>query len=98
MLFFQTLYGLIPTVYGLGESAEQVWKIIHQIYEDKGEPRASPDQPISHLYVFDRNIDLATVMLTGVTYEAMLHDNFVISCGKIQFSPEVEERMKPDAG
>ena len=89
---------MIPTVYGLGEQADRLWKILHQLYEVRGEPRASPDQPISHIYVFDRNIDLTTVLMTGVTYEAMLHDSFTISCGKIQFGPEVEDRMKPDAG
>lgn len=94
----QSLYGLIPTVYGLGEQAEKMWKLLRVLYAERGEPRASPDQPISHIYVFDRGIDHASVLMTGLTYEAMLHDVFTISCGKITFGPEVEGRMKPEPG
>lgn len=90
----QSLYGLIPTVYGLGEQCEKMWKLLRLMYNERGEPRASPDQPISHLFVFDRSLDPTSVLMTGLTYEAMLHDVFTIGCGKISFGPEVEARMK----
>lgn len=90
----QSLYGLIPTVYGLGEQTEMLWKLMHHVYIERGEPRSSPDQPISHLFMFDRSLDQATVLMTGLTYEAMLHEVFVIGCGKTSFGPEVEEKMK----
>ncbi|KHJ89704.1 Sec1 family protein [Oesophagostomum dentatum] len=35
----QSLYGLIPTVYGLGEQTEKLWKLMHHVYDEKGEPR-----------------------------------------------------------
>ncbi|RCN49176.1 Sec1 family protein [Ancylostoma caninum] len=92
----QSLYGLIPTVYGLGEQTERLWKLMHHVYDEKGEPRSSPDQPISHLFMFDRSLDQATVLMTGLTYEAMLHEVFTIGCGKISFGPEVEAKMRPD--
>ncbi|CAI4228508.1 unnamed protein product [Auanema sp. JU1783] len=92
----QSLYGLIPTVYGLGEQSNKMWKLLRHLYVEKGEPRASPDQPISHLFVFDRSLDPASVLMTGLTYEAMLHDVFTIGCGKISFGPEVQSRMKAD--
>ncbi|XGW06953.1 hypothetical protein V3C99_016901 [Haemonchus contortus] len=92
----QSLYGLIPTVYGLGEQTEKLWKLMHHVYLERGEPRSSPDQPISHLFMFDRSLDQATVLMTGLTYEAMLHEVFTIGCGKISFGPEVEERMRPE--
>ncbi|MCP9257338.1 putative esterase C44C1.5 [Dirofilaria immitis] len=76
----QTLYGLIPIVYGVGENS--------------AEPRSSPDQPIGHLFLLDRSLDLATVFLTGLTYESMVHDTFGISCGKVVFGEEVNKRMK----
>ncbi|VDL80340.1 unnamed protein product [Nippostrongylus brasiliensis] len=92
----QSLYGLIPTVYGLGEQTDRLWKLMHHIYADRGEPRSSPDQPISHLFMFDRNLDHTTVLMTGLTYEAMLHEVFTIGCGKISFGPEVEGKMRPE--
>ncbi|GMR31237.1 hypothetical protein PMAYCL1PPCAC_01432, partial [Pristionchus mayeri] len=90
----QSLYGQFPTVYGVGEAAERVSKMMKVIYADRGEPRALADQPISHLFLLDRNLDPASVLMSGLTYESMLHDAFRIRCGKVQFGPEVEERLR----
>uniref|UniRef100_A0A1I7XDA3 RGS domain-containing protein n=1 Tax=Heterorhabditis bacteriophora TaxID=37862 RepID=A0A1I7XDA3_HETBA len=92
----QSLYGLIPTVYGIGEQSEKMWKLVHHIYMERGEPRSSPDQPVSHLFIFDRSLDHASIFLTGLTYESLLHDTFTIGCGKISFGAEVESKLKPD--
>lgn len=90
----QSLYGLIPTVYGVGEYSAQTNRLMKKLYAELGEPRSSPDQPVSHLFLLDRNIDITTVLLTGLTYESMLHDTFGISCGKVTFGDEVTRRMK----
>ncbi|CAJ0924459.1 unnamed protein product, partial [Mesorhabditis belari] len=95
---FQSLYGQIPTVYGIGERSDEVWRVLRRLYVEKGEPRASPDQPVSHLFVLDRALDNASVFLTALTYESMLHDTFGISCGKVTFSGDVEERLKRTTG
>lgn len=92
----QSLYGLIPIVYGVGEISAHVNKMMKRLYTELGEPRSSPDQPISHLFLMDRNLDLATVFLTGLTYESMLHDTFEISCGKVTFGTEVSKRMRDE--
>ena len=39
-----------------------------------------------HLFVIDRSIDLASVLLSPVTYEALLDEVFGISCGVVDFS------------
>uniref|UniRef100_A0A0R3RG08 Vacuolar protein sorting-associated protein 33A n=1 Tax=Elaeophora elaphi TaxID=1147741 RepID=A0A0R3RG08_9BILA len=90
----QTLYGLIPVVYGVGENSVHVNKLMKKLHTELGEPRSSPDQPIGHLFLFDRSLDFATVFLTGLTYESMVHDTFGISCGKVVFGEEVNKRMK----
>ncbi|GMT31959.1 hypothetical protein PFISCL1PPCAC_23256, partial [Pristionchus fissidentatus] len=90
----QSLYGQFPTIYGVGEASEHVWKMLKVLYSDRGEPRALADQPISHLFLLDRNLDPASVLMTGLTYESMLHDAFRIRCGKVQFGSEVEERLR----
>ncbi|VDM94328.1 unnamed protein product, partial [Onchocerca ochengi] len=90
----QTLYGLIPIVYGVGENSAHVNKLMKKLHTELGEPRSSPDQPIGHLFLLDRSLDLATVFLTGLTYESMVHDTFGISCGKVVFGEEVNKRMK----
>lgn len=90
----QSLYGLIPVVYGVGENSAHVNKLMKKLYGELGEPRSSPDQPVGHLFLMDRSLDLATVFLTGLTYESMLHDTFGISCGKVSFGDEVNSRIK----
>ncbi|GMT05211.1 hypothetical protein PENTCL1PPCAC_27385, partial [Pristionchus entomophagus] len=90
----QSLYGQFPTIYGVGEAAERVSKMMQVLYTARGEPRALADQPISHLFLLDRNLDPASVLMSGLTYESMLHDAFRIRCGKVQFGKEVEERLK----
>uniref|UniRef100_A0A915PRY8 Vacuolar protein sorting-associated protein 33B n=1 Tax=Setaria digitata TaxID=48799 RepID=A0A915PRY8_9BILA len=90
----QTLYGLIPIVYGVGEISAHVNKLMKKLHTELGEPRSSPDQPIGHLFLLDRSLDLTTVFLTGLTYESMVHDTFGISCGKVVFGEEVNKRMK----
>ena len=41
-------------------------------------------------------MDVVTVLMTALTYEAMLHDTFTIGCGKVTFGDDVEGRMKSD--
>ncbi|CAJ0585052.1 unnamed protein product, partial [Mesorhabditis spiculigera] len=91
---FQSLYGQIPTIYGIGARADKAWKILKRLYQEKGEPRASPDQPVSHLFVVDRSIDRASIYLTALTYESLLHDHFGISCGKVTFGADVEAKTQ----
>ncbi|VDN31508.1 unnamed protein product [Gongylonema pulchrum] len=93
----QSLYGLIPIVYGVGQNSAHVNKLMKKLYGELGEPRSSPDQPVGHLFLLDRSLDLSTVLLTGLTYESMLHDTFGISCGKVTFGDEVNKRMKGGA-
>ncbi|VDM21798.1 unnamed protein product [Wuchereria bancrofti] len=92
----QTLYGLIPIVYGIGENSMYVNKLMKKLHNEFGEPRLSSDQSIDYLFLFDRSLDLPTVFLTGLTYESMVHDTFGISCGKVIFGDEVNKRIKND--
>ncbi|CAB3405674.1 unnamed protein product [Caenorhabditis bovis] len=87
----QNLYGVIPTVYGLGSEAKKLWKLVHTLCSNN-EPRARPDQPISHLFVFDRQLDPVPVYLTGASYEGLLHEFFTIECGKLAFPHEIHNQ------
>lgn len=89
----QSLYGTIPTVYGIGKEAKKMWTLAQLLCEDN-EPRARPDQPISHLFIFDRTIDPVSVLLTGGTYEALLHDTFGIESGKINKMTKMMDEQK----
>ncbi|KAI6226925.1 hypothetical protein M3Y95_00672700 [Aphelenchoides besseyi] len=90
----QSLYGLIPAVYGVGAKSQELDARLKQLFTDAGEPPATADRPISHMVIMDRNVDFASVLLTGMTYESMLNDCFQYSCGKIVFGENVENKLK----
>lgn len=90
----QSLYGLIPVTYGIGEQSRQLEIHLNQLFNDEAEPSSTADRPISHLFVFDRQLDLASVFMTAMTYESMLNDCFEYSCGKIIFGEMVENKLK----
>lgn len=46
------------------------------------------------MVVMDRNLDLSSVLMTGMTYESMLNDCFQYSCGKVVFGDVVENKLK----
>ncbi|PIC44933.1 hypothetical protein B9Z55_005132 [Caenorhabditis nigoni] len=88
----QNLYGVIPTVYGLGAEPKQLWNLVHTLCSSN-ELRARPDQPISHLFLFDRQLDPIPVLLTGASYEGLLHEFFNIDCGKLAFPVDMRKQV-----
>uniref|UniRef100_A0A914H5A4 Trehalose-6-phosphate phosphatase helical bundle domain-containing protein n=1 Tax=Globodera rostochiensis TaxID=31243 RepID=A0A914H5A4_GLORO len=68
--------------------AKSLWKL--QVLYELGEAFASADQPISHVFLFDRRCDVPAVLLTGLTYESVLDDVFHYKCGKISFKSALE--------
>ena len=44
---------------------------------------------IGHLFIFDRNIDYATTLLSPLTYESLLDETFGITCGSVELGKEV---------
>ena len=90
----QSLYGLIPNQFTIGKAAAECQSVLKFIFEDQGEPAATANQPISHIFLFDRKADLASTLMTGLTYESMLNDIFDYSCGKITFGEDVNAKMK----
>lgn len=90
----QSLYGLIPVVYGVGEQSQKLDIHLKQLFDDESEPSSTADRPISHMFIFDRQMDIQSVLLTGMTYESMLNDSFQYSCGKIIFGDAVENKLK----
>uniref|UniRef100_A0A915CTY4 Vacuolar protein sorting-associated protein 33B n=1 Tax=Ditylenchus dipsaci TaxID=166011 RepID=A0A915CTY4_9BILA len=93
----QSLYGIIPTTYCIGPLAKEVDIHFRNISADQGEPAATADQPISHIFLFDRQMDVVSTLMSALTYESMLNDYFQYSCGKISFGEAVETKLKQKA-
>lgn len=72
------ILGLIPTTFCIGEAGQQVEKLFRNINVEIGEPPASAEQPISHLFLFDRQMDMISTLMTAFTYESLLNDTFSV--------------------
>lgn len=75
----QSLYGIIPNIYGKGKNArivaDQILRMRRELTQNQ-EPQISPK--IDNLILIDRNIDLITPMMTQLTYEGLIDENFGI--------------------
>nr|CAD2193441.1 unnamed protein product [Meloidogyne enterolobii]CAD2208109.1 unnamed protein product [Meloidogyne enterolobii] len=89
----QTLYGQIQTIFGFGDFFPIFDKLFKRICNELGEPTFSSSQFISHLFIFDRRLDLFSTLLTGLTYESILNDMFNYNCGKISFGEPVNSKL-----
>ncbi|KAL3108032.1 hypothetical protein niasHT_018194 [Heterodera trifolii] len=87
----QVLYGQIQTFFGIGQCFCSIEKQLRQFSAELGEAFASADQPISHVFLFDRRCDIPSVLLTGLIYESVLDDVFTYKCGKISFKDALEK-------
>lgn len=70
--------GLIPTTFCIGKEACQVEKLFRNLNLEIGEPSATAEQPISHMFLFDRQMDMVSTLMTALTYESLLNDNFTV--------------------
>lgn len=82
----QSVFGTIPKVYGQGRASEMTLQLTNLLMEKKN---LTATNDIGYLFLFDRDVDFASVLLTQLTYEGLLDETFGISCGYINFGPDV---------
>ncbi len=82
---FQALYGIIPNVYGKGKCAKIVADQMFRMRRELGpneEPQITPK--VDNLILIDRNVDYITPMMTQLTYEGLIDENFGIKYSMIK--------------
>lgn len=102
IMTMQTLYGIIPNVYGKGKYskvclffvqkikyysycvyiklvAEQLFRMRKEMPQSQ-EPQIVPK--IDNLILIDRTVDMITPMMTQLTYEGLVDENFGIKYSK----------------
>lgn len=86
----QSLYGIIPNIYGKGKYsrmvADQILRMRREMAQNQ-EPQITPK--IDNLILIDRNIDLITPMMIQLTYEGLIDENFGIKYSKLDTNEEV---------
>ena len=79
IMTIQTLYGIIPNVYGKGKYskivAEQLFRMRREMPVNQ-EPHIVPK--IDTLILIDRTVDMITPMMNQLTYEGLIDENFGI--------------------
>ena len=88
IMTLQTLYGIIPNVYGLGKSAKIVFDLMTRMRKElaSNEPQITPQ--IDEILLIDRSVDLLTPVMTQMTYEGLLDEIFGINHTTIKVPPE----------
>ncbi|XP_052224605.1 vacuolar protein sorting-associated protein 33A-like isoform X2 [Dreissena polymorpha] len=88
LVTLQTLYGIIPNIYGKGECAKHVKEMMLRIRRelDGLEPQITPQ--IDNLFIIDRTVDLLTPLLTQLTYEGLIDEIYGISNTSVRLPPE----------
>lgn len=87
LMSFECLFGNFLCVTTLGKKSHQVHSLL-ELWRKEVQPKFPPDSEFSHLIMIDRDIDLASVLLTQLTYEGVLDENFRIQCGFVSLPGE----------
>ncbi|EDQ89272.1 uncharacterized protein MONBRDRAFT_32472 [Monosiga brevicollis MX1] len=91
IMSLQMIYGLIPRVTAFGPAGKRVAGILKRLNRELDRPpMVTPE--ISHAVIFDRSVDLVTMMCTQMTYEGALDELYGIDLGVAQ----VPRRVFPD--
>lgn len=92
IMTFQTLYGIIPNVYGKGKCAKMVAEQVFRMRQELGpneEPQMTPK--VDNLIIIDRNVDFLTPLMTQLTYEGLIDENFGIKYTQLEIP---QDRIK----
>lgn len=91
----QGLFGQIPYVLAHGRAAKAVVNTLDLLNSQNSPKKTSQMPEISHLFIFDRDADYVTPLLTQLTYEGALDDHFGINAGVVEFPGEVVGQDAP---
>uniref|UniRef100_V5IC59 Putative vacuolar protein n=1 Tax=Ixodes ricinus TaxID=34613 RepID=V5IC59_IXORI len=88
LMTLQTLYGVIPNVYGKGEHAQMVSEMMVRMRRELSgrEPQLVPQ--IENLLLLDRAVDLLTPLATQLTYQGLLDEIFGVHHNIVKVPPE----------
>ncbi|XP_059089713.1 vacuolar protein sorting-associated protein 33A-like [Tigriopus californicus] len=84
ILALQSVFGVIPKVYGKGPAARQVYEFMVQMRKESIAHENPVIGKIDSLIIIDRQIDLITPFLTQLTYEGLIDETFGIKFNSVR--------------
>eukprot|EP00118_Oscarella_pearsei_P002060 m.9367 g.9367 ORF g.9367 m.9367 type:complete len:611 (+) comp21289_c0_seq2:147-1979(+) len=88
LLLMQTIYGIIPRIYGKGQCARRVADIMLRLRRDIPKECDMILPEFDSVILLDRNVDLLSPLLTQLTYEGLVDELFGIENGCCKFSAD----------
>lgn len=92
LMLIQKQYGLFPRILGKGDNAKRLADLLQRMRSEHDVNASSdpentyltsfgltPSSLVENLIIFDREMDLPTVLSTQLTYEGLIEENFGIS-------------------
>ncbi|KAI9727988.1 MAG: hypothetical protein M1828_005393 [Chrysothrix sp. TS-e1954] len=100
LMEIQLQHGLFPCILGKGEHARQLKDIILRMRTERsatssvignGVPKTSsiPSSTIDSLIIIDRQVDFPSALLTQLTYEGLIDENFTIKHNQVELDSSI---------
>jgi len=93
LMSFECLFGHIPCVVTLGDKSHKV-HVLLDTWRSEVRPPYPTESEFSHLIMMDRSADFASLLLTQLTYEGVLDENFRIQSGFVYLDGDGTEGVQ----
>lgn len=87
LMSFECLFGNFLCVATLGKKSHVVQHLI-ETWRNEVRPTFPSEPQFTHLIMMDRDVDLVSLLLTQLTYEGVLDENFKVQCGFVSINLE----------
>ncbi|KAI2803156.1 Vacuolar protein sorting-associated protein 33A [Blomia tropicalis] len=88
LMTLQCLYGIIPSITGIGFAARTVWNVMARMRREMQGIEPSIVPQFDHLILIDRSIDTLTPMVQQLNYEGLLDEIYGINQTVIELPPD----------
>ena len=93
---FQHTYGLFPRIIGKGDYAHRLMELLLRMRSEAAAEEANPSRlgmlpsaNIDSLIIVDRGVDLATPLMTQLTYEGLIDEHFGIKDSQAEIDSSI---------
>ena len=84
----KSIFGNIPNTFAVGRNVKRLAKLEQYFNHHYGQPKHKSGD-IGQIFIFERDLDWTSCLLSPLTYEGLLDETFGVTCGTVEFGPEV---------
>ncbi|GAB6018785.1 Vacuolar protein sorting-associated protein 33B [Chamberlinius hualienensis] len=87
----QTIFGTIRQMFCFGKASQMTYEMYTMLVKEKQGKSLTKDPDIDYVFLFDRDMDYASIILTPGTYEGLLDEVFGIKYGYAELDKHVTQ-------